>query len=95
MTLEHIDPSGVQLMIDGMQIEGFLPDLPSKPDYCYQYADGSIHMGHYKTGFHCVMGQDYFEALLSMKDLPTSQEYISPKEKPYKQAKPWYRKERW
>lgn len=70
------------------------PPVKGKDSYCYQDEDGIIHMGD-ETGFHCMMGQDFFEALLKMKDLPPTQQYISAKEKPYKQAKPWYRKERW
>lgn len=74
-----------------------------KPSYCYQDEDGLIHIGD-ESGFHCIMGQDFFEALLKTKEPKSTQDQIKDvfvdyirqeldsKKRP---DKPYYRKERW
>ncbi len=60
----------------------------------YRDEDGLIHMVDPETGFHAIMGDDYYEALLKCKDLPPAKQYEEPKERPYKNPKPYYRKEK-
>lgn len=61
----------------------------------YRDEDGIIHMVDSSIGFHAIMGDDYYEALLKLKDLPPAKQYEQPKERVYKKVKPYYRKERW
>lgn len=73
---------------------------PIKPtgvgdSYLYQDDDGAIHMGDPKIGMHWMMSVEFYEALLKLKDLPPAKQYEQPKERVYKNVKPYYRKERW
>jgi hypothetical protein len=61
----------------------------------YKDEDGIIHMVDHSTGFHAIMGDDCYEALLKYKELPPAKQYEQPKERVYKNVKPYYRKERW
>lgn len=68
-----------------------------KPGSAVVYRDehGLIHMVDSGTGFHAIMGDDYYEALLKYKELPSAKQHEQSKERVYKNIKPYYRKERW